>query len=89
VLADTKLFIAGPPELDDTRRSELALEDPHKAEAAFLGSQGASLCVVSAADGRQLAEYELESLPVFDGMIAAHGRIFTSLKNGSLVCFGR
>lgn len=89
VLADTKLFLAGPPELDDTRRSELTLEDPGKAEAAFLGSQGASLCVVAAADGRQLAEYKLESLPVFDGMIAARGRIFASLKNGSLVCLGK
>ena len=88
VLADKKLFLAGPPELDYTRRSELTLGNPAKAEAAFLGSQGASLCVVAAADGRQLAEYELESLPVFDGMIAARGRVFASLKNGSLVCFG-
>ncbi|MHC4117225.1 MAG: outer membrane protein assembly factor BamB family protein [Planctomycetota bacterium] len=89
VLADTKLFLAGPPELNDTRRSELILEDADKAEAAFLGRQGASLCAVAAADGRQLAEYKLESPPVFDGMIAARGQLFVSLQNGSLVCFGK
>ncbi|HEC02978.1 MAG TPA: hypothetical protein ENI81_05520, partial [Phycisphaerales bacterium] len=89
VLADTTLFIAGPPEPDDTRRSEMTLEDADKAEAAFLGRQGASLYAVAAADGRQLAQYELESPPVFDGMIAAHGRLFVSLQNGSLVCYGK
>ncbi|MFC1633513.1 PQQ-binding-like beta-propeller repeat protein [Planctomycetota bacterium] len=89
VLADTTLFLAGPPELDDTRRSELILEDAGKAEAAFLGRQGALLCAVAAADGRKLAEYKLASPPVFDGMIAARDRLFVSLKNGSLVCFGK
>jgi hypothetical protein len=88
VLADTTLFLAGPPELDDTKRSELTLDDAGKAEAAFLGQQGASLCAVAAADGRQLAQYKLESPPVFDGMIAGRGRLFVSLQNGSLVCFG-
>ncbi len=89
VLADTVLFLAGPPELDDTRRSELILEDAGKAEAAFLGRQGALLCAIAAADGRQLAQYKLESAPVFDGMIAARSRLFVSLQNGSLVCFGK
>jgi len=89
VLADTTLFLAGPPELDDTRRSELIIEDAGKAEAAFLGRQGALLCVVATADGRQLAEYKLESPPVSDGMIAARGQLLVSLQNGSLVCFGK
>jgi hypothetical protein len=89
VLADTTLFLAGPPELDDTRRSELILEDANKAEVAFLGGQAASLCAVAAVDGQQLAKYKLESPPVFDGMIAARGQLFISLQNGSLVCFGK
>ena len=89
VLADTTLFLAGPPELEDTRRSELTLEDAGRAEAVFLGSQGALLRAVAAADGRPLAEYKLESPPVFDGMIAARNRLFVSLENGSLVCFGK
>jgi outer membrane protein assembly factor BamB len=88
VLADTTLYLAGPPELDDMRRSAMALNDPDRAEAALLGQLGASLLVVDAVNGRQLAEYELESPPVFDGMIAAQGRLFVSLKDGSLACFG-
>ncbi len=30
-----------------------------------------------------------EAPPVFDGMIAAQERLFVSLQNGSLVCFGK
>ena len=89
VLADTTLFVAGPPEPDDTRRSEMTLENAARAEAVFLGRQGALLCAVAAADGRPLAQYTLESPPVFDGMIAARGQLFVSLENGSLVCFGK
>lgn len=88
VLAGTTLFVAGPPESDDTRRSHMTLDDANKAEAAMLGRMGASLCVVDAANGQQLAEHKLSSPPVFDGMIAAHGKLFISLQDGSLACFG-
>ena len=89
VLADTTLFLAGPPEPAESRSAKLKLKAPDKAEAAFLGRQGAVLRRVSAADGKTLAEYKLESSPVFDGMIAAQRRIFISLQDGSLVCFGQ
>ncbi len=88
VLADETLLLAGPPEQAEVRTGELTLQNGDKAEAAFLGRQGAALCLVDAADGKPLAQYELESSPVFDGMIAARGRIFISLEDGSLVCFG-
>jgi len=88
VLADKTLCLAGPPEPADLRTSELALRNPDRAEASFRGQQGAALCLVDATDGKLLAQYELESSPVFDGMIAARNRIFLSLENGSLVCFG-
>ena len=89
VLADTTLFVAGPPEPEDTRRSELTLEDAGRAEAVLLGSQGALLRAVAATGGRPLAEYKLESPPVFDGMIAARNRLFVSLESGSILCFGK
>jgi len=88
VLADKTLFLAGPPEPAELRTTELTLQNLDKAEATFRGRQGASLCLVDATDGNSLAQYELESPPVFDGMIAAWGRIFLSLEDGSLVCFG-
>ena len=75
--------------MEDARRSELVLEDAELAEAAFLGRQGALLCAVDANDGKPLAQYKLTPPPVFDGMIAAQGRLFVSLQNGSLVCLGQ
>ena len=89
VLADKTLVLAGPPEPAESRSAKLKLKAPDKAEAAFLGTQGAALWLVSAANGKTLAEYKLESSPVFDGMIAARSRIFISLQDGSLVCFGK
>lgn len=41
---------------------------------------------VSAADGRSLSEMKLASPPVFDGTIAAGGRLYVSRVDGSLVC---
>jgi hypothetical protein len=71
------------------RSTSLVLEDPDKAEAVFLGRHGAALLLVDTTDGKQMAKYDLASSPVFDGMIAAQGRIFAALENGSLVCFGK
>lgn len=88
VLADQTLLLAGPPEPAGLRTVELTLQDPDKAEAAFQGQQGAELHLVDAANGKSLAQYELKSPPVFDGMIAARGRIFISFDDGSVISFG-
>ena len=88
-LADKTLILAGPPEPVELRIRELKLRAPFKAEAAFLGRQGASVRLVSAADGKELAERKLECSPVFDGMIAAYNRIFISLENGAVVCLAK
>ncbi|MCK4960162.1 MAG: PQQ-binding-like beta-propeller repeat protein, partial [Planctomycetes bacterium] len=34
-----------------------------------------------------LAEYELEKPPVFDGLVAAGGRLYVSTIDGNVVCF--
>ena len=49
---------------------------------------GAKLRVVSAADGSKLFERELDSPPVFDGMIAARGKLYVSTRDGRVVCMG-
>ena len=46
------------------------------------------LMIYSADEGRPLARVELRCQPVFDGMAAAGGRLFLSLKSGELACFG-
>jgi len=43
---------------------------------------------MSAEDGEKLAEYRLDSPPMFDGMAAANGRLYISAVDGTIVCFG-
>jgi outer membrane protein assembly factor BamB len=76
VKAGDTLFVAGAPDVFDPK-------DPY---AAFEGRRGAQVVSVSARDGSQLSTTQLESPPIFDGMIAAGGRLFASLRDGSVVC---
>ena len=57
--------------------------------ASFDGRRGAVLWVVSKSDGRKLAEYKLDSPPVFDGMAAAAGQLYLSTLDGSVTCMGQ
>jgi len=95
VLADRTLFVAGPPDVVDEeniwgRTLEPAVQAKLKAQSDALdGAQGGLLWAVSAEDGTRLAQYRLESPPVFDGMIAANGRLYISTMNGRLICMGK
>ena len=79
VLAGETLFVAGVPDVADPT-------DPLVALAALEGRKGAQLQAYSAADGRKLAEYQLTSPPVFDGLIAAAGRLYCSTTDGKVTC---
>jgi len=76
VLAGETLFVAGVPDV----------ADPADPLAALEGRKGAQLHAYSAADGKKLAEYPLTSPPVFDGLIAAGGRLYWSTTCGNVVC---
>jgi outer membrane protein assembly factor BamB len=78
VKAGDALFAAGPPD-------EFDAKDPY---AAFEGRKGAKLVTVDAKDGRQLAELALDAPPVFDGLVAARGRLYLSAEDGTLRCLG-
>jgi outer membrane protein assembly factor BamB len=92
VLADRTLFVAGPPDVVDEeniwgRTLEPEVQAKLKAQSAALeGREGALLWAVSASDGKKLAEYKLESVPVWDGMAAANGRLYLSMRNGRVLC---
>lgn len=75
VLAGETLFVAGPR------------GDTHRSLAAWRGEEGISLEAISTADGRVVTSYELDSLPVLDGMAAAAGRLYLATKAGGVVCF--
>ena len=74
VLADKVLFVAGLPAEADN--------GPEGRDE----NQEALLMAISATDGTELARYRLDSAPVFDGMAAANGRLYLSLKNGQVLC---
>lgn len=44
------------------------------------------LAPISAEDGKNLSEQEIDTPPVFDGLVAAQGRLYASLEDGSLIC---
>ncbi len=43
---------------------------------------------MAAVDGRKLAEYKLDSPPVWDGLAAASGRLYLSTTAGVVMCMG-
>jgi hypothetical protein len=84
VLAGDKLFLAGwldgmRIELKSGRPKDPDNPDPHDSV----------LRVYSADKGERVSELKLNSDPVFDGMAAAYGKLFVSLKNGKLICLGK
>ncbi|HUT32131.1 MAG TPA: PQQ-binding-like beta-propeller repeat protein [Planctomycetota bacterium] len=77
VLAGDHLFAAGMPDV----------VDPDDPLAAFEGRRGALLQVFSASDGALIREHPLAAPPVFDGMSAAHGRLYLSTADRRILCF--
>ena len=77
-LAKNTLFLAGPPDVFSSDEPAAALE----------GKKGGLLCVLSAGDGNELAQYNIDSPPVFDGMAAANGRLYMAMMDGSVLCMG-
>jgi hypothetical protein len=78
VLAENLLFGAG-------WRDSVKIFD-NSTQKTFDGEGKSVLMVISTADSETLKEYPLEAQPVFDGMAAAYGRLYLSLKNGNVLC---
>jgi len=95
VMADRTLFVAGPADIvdeDEIRKRIGTAEASRQLREqvdAFTGRKGAILWAVSASDGEKKAELGLDELPVFDGMAAAHGRLYISTVDGSVLCLGK
>ncbi len=86
VLSGDTLFAAGPPEPQHRGNNPLVLADVDEALAAYHGRRGGTLRAVATNDGGKKAEYRLEDPPVFDGMIAAAGRLYLVTTAGKVVC---
>ncbi len=75
-LADQTLFAAGP------------YGDAVRSADSFTGKRGVRLAAVSTGDGKMLASYAIDALPVWDGLAAAQGRLFMAARDGTVRCFG-
>lgn len=92
VKAGDTIYAAGPKDEIDERKAIKTFDDVatqsslQRQAELFSGRDGSVLWAVSAKDGRKLKEQKLDVLPVFDGMIAADGKIFMATVDGRLVC---
>ncbi|MGF1580131.1 MAG: PQQ-binding-like beta-propeller repeat protein [Gemmataceae bacterium] len=90
VVTKEAVFIAGPPDVIKTAgpqgESALKLTNPDEVTAAWAGKKGGVLYAAAVSDGQKLAQQQLPSPTVFDGLAAANGRLYAALKDGSLVC---
>ena len=88
-----QLFVAGPPDVVDERYAYRNPDNPDvrtllaRQEEAYAGGQGGLLWVVDKTDGKATARYALDTIPVFDGMAAAGGRLYLSTIDGCLKSF--
>jgi outer membrane protein assembly factor BamB len=93
VLANDRLFIAGPRDVADEkelwgRSNEQIYKDKMALQAEwFKGKHGGYMQVFSKKDGTKLAEKKLAYLPAFDGLVAANGKLYMATECGSLVCY--
>ncbi len=79
VLTANRLLVAGPPDVVDAK-------DPL---GAFEGRQGGLLFSIDSTSGKKVVQRELPSPPVFNGAAAAHGRLYVTTEDGTVMCFGR
>ena len=87
VLTRDKLLVAGPPDLRKKESKVLAYLNEAESLASFRGEKGVFLRVVAAADGKTISQRKLDAMPVFDGMSAARGKVYLSLKDGQVQCW--
>jgi hypothetical protein len=98
LLSGSTLFIAGPPRFDEqaalsalsSARTDDAKRPPilADAQASLEGKKGALLHAISKGDGKPIATLKLDSAPVFDGLIAADGKLYMSTLDGKVICVG-
>ncbi len=94
VLADRTLFMVGPPDIIDEEKTfeKLTQRDPDVEKILEIqdqileGSQGAMLLRVNADSGQIEQQLELESLPVWDGLAGAQGRLYLTTLKGEVLC---
>jgi hypothetical protein len=78
LLSERQVLAAGAP----------SQVDPDDHWAWYEGLRGGMLVAYSRKEGEKLAQYPLASPPVPDGLAAANGRLYLSLKSKEVLCMG-
>jgi len=71
--------------LDDASAADAAIEKAHR---GLTGKESPRLLVLTKTTGREEANIPLPSSPVFDGVMAASGRLYICREDGVVSCFG-
>jgi len=91
-LTDDVMFLAGSPNFIDERRVYRQPDNPEvlagieRQREALDGLHGGELWALAKGDGKLLARYALDTIPVFDGMAAASGSLYFSTVDGRVFC---
>ena len=80
VVAGDTIIAAGVPLRSSFTLSQLS--------ATYAGRQGGVLWTASTKDGTKISEIRLPAQPVWDGLSAAHGQCFLTLRDGTVMCLG-
>jgi len=85
--AGNTIFVAGPEDvLEETKMDQAKAR---RQVDLWNGKGGAVLMAISADGGAEKATCKLDSVPVFDGLIAARGRLYVTTTAGTIICLGR
>ncbi len=86
VLGTERLAVAGAVDKGEKHPDLLAFRNDAEARASFEGRRGVLLNIISTDDGELVSQRQLPALPVLDGLSTAGGKLYVSLKNGTVVC---
>ncbi|MFT5128948.1 MAG: outer membrane protein assembly factor BamB [Rhodothermales bacterium] len=87
------LVVAGPADIVDEEKVKKLLNSPEMKERLaeqadhLAGRLGGMLWLLSPEDGQKISDLALESPPVFDGVIAAGGKLYVCMMDGSIACY--
>lgn len=95
--AGNVLFLAGPPDVaneENTYSYVFGVDDKLNREfqrqaSAWEGAEGGLILAVEKNKGIVLGKWDIPHVPVWDGMIAAYGRLYIAMKDGTLLCLGK
>lgn len=96
-LAGRTLAVSGPPDLLDEEYAfeRMAAKDQaiqrelEEQDAALDGKRGAKLWFMNVDTGEQAGSADLDSPPVWDGMVVARGKLYLATMDGRVICFGK